>query len=104
MKLVKFHDENGWKKQAWIREDMPDDQAYMGIPQNIPDVRQIDMEETLRELNNLLFDRGIFTLKDVQQKHNQLRSAVEQCFFPKVLQLYKEQLNQEVSNGQRRFN
>lgn len=98
MKHVNYIDEDGWKRRSFIKEDMSDQEAEFGIPDGVPDVRQLEpnMDEALKELNNLLFDRGIFTLRDVQQKHNQLRSAVESVFYPKVLNLYKE--NKEVSH------
>jgi len=102
MKLVKYEDMEGWKRQSYIKEDMPDNEAPMGVPNDVPDLRQIDMNEALRELNNLLFDRGIFTLKDVSQKQNQLRNAVELIFFKRVFDLYKNNNQnslEEVSNG-----
>lgn len=90
MKPVIYEDENGWKRRSLIKEDMKDSEAHMGIPDGVPDLMQLDIEECLRELNNLLFDRSIFNLRDVNQKHNQLRNAVEMIFFPRVLQIYKD--------------
>lgn len=99
MKPIDYVDEDGWKRRSFIKEDMSEQEAEMGIPDGVPDIRQleIDMEETLKELNNILFDRGLFTIRDVQIKHNQLRSAVESVFYPKVLNLYKEK--KEATNG-----
>ncbi|TRO54469.1 hypothetical protein E2P63_01195 [Candidatus Bathyarchaeota archaeon] len=98
MKSVSYIDENGWKRRSFIKENMSDQEAEFGIPDGVPDLMQLEdqMYEALKELNNLLFDREIFTLRDVQQKHNQLRNAVESIFYPKVLNLYKE--NKEVSH------
>ena len=98
MKSVDYIDENGWKRRSFIKENMSEQEAPFGIPNGVPELRQLEeeIEEMLKELNNLLFDRELFTIRDVQQKHNQLRSAVETVFYPKVLNLYKE--NKEVSH------
>lgn len=89
MKLVTYTDSNGWKRRSLIREDMLPEQAIQGVPRNPPDVNQIDCEEMLRELNNLLIDRGLFTIADLNQNPNSLRNAVEVVLYKKLMGLYK---------------
>jgi hypothetical protein len=88
MKLVTYLDDDGFKRQSFLREDMPDNQAHMGIPLNPPDLSQLDCNELMKELNDLLIERSLFTLKEING-NNLLRSSVETVFFRAVYNLYK---------------
>jgi hypothetical protein len=62
MKLVKWIDDDGWKHQSLIREDMDDNLAYQGLPQDPPSLSELDCEELFKTLNNLLVDRNLIDM------------------------------------------
>lgn len=91
MRLVIWEDENGYKHRSSVRDDDPDLYAEMnmGIPCDPPNIElRLDWEEIKRNLNNVLVDRGIFTLHDVRVIPNSLRSAIETVMYRPLLALY----------------
>lgn len=99
MKIVAYIDNDGWKRRALIKDDMRLEQAYQGIPRNPPDVSQLDCEEILRELNNLLVDRGLFTVADLNKNPNSLRNVIEMVLHPKIMNLYKNHHESGLNGG-----
>lgn len=97
MKLVKWEDEHGWKHRSLIRDDMDDDLAYQGLPQDPPDLTELDCEQLLKNLHNLLVDRNLIDMKDI--KGNELRNAVEIAFFRPVFELYRNKKLIGGTNG-----
>lgn len=89
MKLVQWTDEDGWKHQSLIRDDMDDSLAYQGMPQDPPDLNELDCEQLFRDLHNLLVDRNLLTMEDLQGNNN-LRNAVEVVFFRSIFELYRK--------------
>lgn len=90
MRLVRYETEDGWKFQSWIPEHLPASEAEKGIPHNPPDTTRIDWSEVERELNNLLIDRDIITLKDVNDNSGVLGNTILSIIQPRLIELYKE--------------
>lgn len=44
MRVVIWTDKDGWRRRALLPDDMPDDKAPLGVPQNVPDVRKLDVD------------------------------------------------------------
>ena len=65
MKRVVYEDETGFKSVALIRDRDPDTMAPQGIPCGPPDVRTLDWDNILKEMNNLLVDRGLTNLQSL---------------------------------------
>jgi hypothetical protein len=65
MKKVTYTDEEGYKHMALIRDTDPDTMAPQGVPCDPPDVRDLDWIAILREMNNLLVDRGFTNLQSL---------------------------------------
>jgi hypothetical protein len=87
-KIIVFEDKDGYLRRRLMREDMPDTDAYMGIPADPPDLSQIDWGTVQRELHNLLVKRAIISIDDVEEmKH--LSNAILSVLHPKVVGLYK---------------
>ena len=90
MKVIKY-DSDGWLKQSIIKNNMSEKDAERGLPLNPPDIRELDWEEIKRELNNLMIERGLIALKDLNQRNGYqlLVSAVQSVITKKIVQLYK---------------
>ncbi|MHC4544801.1 MAG: hypothetical protein ACYTDW_19690 [Planctomycetota bacterium] len=91
MKLVKWTDKDGFNHLSLLRESDPDDLAPSGIMQSPPDLRGLDWAAIVRELHNLLVDRGLITWKDVQVSQNGINSALMTVLKNKIINLYKLQ-------------
>lgn len=70
MRIVIYEDKDGWKHRALVRDDDPDEAALGGIPRDPPDLRLLDWEGILRDINNQLVDLGIETWADWQRAGN----------------------------------
>jgi len=91
MRLTIYEDENGWLRQSWVKDGMSSLDAHKGVPCNPPDLAEIDCVEMMKELNNLLVQRGLISLDDLQAGgYNLLRSAVQQIVTRRISNMYKE--------------
>ena len=90
MRLVRYETDDGWKYQSWIPDNMPALEAEKGIPHNPPDVTRLDWNGIQREINNLLIDRELITLKDVDNHSGMLGNTILKTILPKLIELYKE--------------
>ena len=95
MRTVIKIDRFGYKRAYLCTDDMSDDEAEQGIPQTPPDLDLIEWEEVKKNLNNILVDRGIFTLADVYKAQNAITSACKSVMKNRIVILYK---NREVKS------
>jgi hypothetical protein len=61
MKIVIWKDKHGYKHRSLLRDTDRDDQAAYGVPQDPPDLNQIDWEEVKKEIHNHLVEKGLIT-------------------------------------------
>lgn len=76
MKAIIYTDEDGHQLRSYVKND---DEAHMGecgVPAGPPDVRQIDTDELLREINRVLVSAELFTWDDVQRSRIGLTPAI----------------------------
>jgi hypothetical protein len=99
MKVIEWIDGDGWKRKSMVKDSMLPEQAHQGIPRDLPDLRQLDCETVLKELHNLLYDRGLFTIADLNKFPNGLRGAIDAVIYPKVLALYKNHYKSGLNGG-----
>jgi hypothetical protein len=97
MRVVIWDDEQGWKRRALLPDSMPDAKAPLGVQQNPPDLRRLDMESVLREASNLLTEEGLLTWKDVNLKQAQFRRACD-VFRRHLVALFREK--EEEQHGE----
>ena len=90
MKLVIWTDKNGYKHRSLIRDNQMDSAAPEGIPQDPPDVNQLDWEEIKREIHNSLVEQGITSWSEVQRRGNAVGSTVASVIRPKLVGLYRQ--------------
>jgi hypothetical protein len=80
MKQVVYEDD-GRKFLVTLPDDVPDDQAHMGVvigPPPIVDALRFP-EPFATRLHNTLFDRKLWSIKEVQQNPNALRGALQKA-------------------------
>ena len=90
MKPVTYMDKKGYKKKSLIRDRDNESDAPFGIPAGVPDINSLDWEEIKKNLNNYLFDVGIFTANDVAIHQHAITNAVLACVRRPLLLLYRE--------------
>lgn len=93
MRLVTWYDEDGFLRQAYGRDEDPDDIVQeIGLRHEPPDMREIDWDEVAKELNNLLVQRGLITWLDVQKQDGALLNTVKTVLNRKILALYRQKV------------
>jgi len=97
MRRVICTDDDGFRKVVMLRNSDPDSMARAGIPVSLP-ADDLDWGAIKRDLNNILIDRGLFTLDDVEASKDGLRSAIMYALFRKLANAYKEK---EKSNDRK---
>lgn len=97
MKLVQYTDEDGFLHQSLIRDNMKSTQANLGIPHDPPDLRQLDWDGIVRELNEQLIAQELITLADIAQ--GTLSNTILRVIQTKIVQLYKQQVYAQNQNG-----
>lgn len=99
MRRVTYEDEKGRKYLAIVDDEIPDDQAYLGIPVGPPDV--VDVlglpEPFATRLHNILFDRELFSLADVQRQRGALQGALQAALRVDIQLLHNAYV--EISKG-----
>jgi hypothetical protein len=91
MREIVWIDSAGKKHKSLIRDDDEPSVAYDGggIPQDPPDIEQIDFEQVKVILHNQLLDRKLLTQEDVNEQQNGITGAVLRALRPFVLELYR---------------
>lgn len=89
MRKVIRTDDKGFKRVVMLRDSDPDSLARAGIPVSLP-VDDLDWNAIKRDLNNILIERGIFTLNDVRANKSSLHSAITYALLRKLTAAYKE--------------
>jgi hypothetical protein len=90
MRIVVWTDESGFKHRSLIRDDDDDHFAPYGIPLDPPDLRHLDWDNLIRELHNLLVDKGISTWDDVQASQTGVTSSVLAVLKGPIVGLYRK--------------
>lgn len=89
MKEVIYTDSGGHLRRSFIKEEDPDNMAECGVPAGPPDVRDIDMDAFLREVNHILVKAGLFDWDDVQRSSIGLMPAVN-LFKRTLVNMYRQ--------------
>jgi len=94
MRRVIWEDERGYLRASLIRDSDPDSIAPQGVPVTIVS-ELINWDDAKKSLNNLLVERGLFTLEDVLSTRESLASVILAVFRRKLLAFYKELRRQQ---------
>ena len=90
MKTVVWTDKQGFKHASMIRDSDPDDLAPRGVPISL-DVRDVIDTDALRELNNLLVERGLFGYTDIMVAQTGLTNVILSVIRRKMIVAFKQQ-------------
>ena len=90
MRTVEWTDDQGYMRRRSIPDSDPDEFAMMGIPDEPPNLDDLDWVEIRRDLHNQLMARKIYTWKDVARAQVGVTAAVRAALVRPLLQLYKE--------------
>ena len=79
MKKVEYIDELGRKYLVKLADAVPDSEAHMGIPIGPPDVvDELGLPEPFAtKVHNLLYDRKLWSIKEVQAQRNCLVGVLQ---------------------------
>jgi len=98
MRTVVTEDKDGYLHRMLVRDDMSDDQAHMGIPDDPPDLDALDWEQIKRELHNTLVKRDIISIKDAKAMKN-LSNSILSVLQTRLIHLYKIKQAQLKNTG-----
>lgn len=98
MQKVKWTDEDGLNHLSLITNNMSYSDVEKGLPHDPPDLTRLDWDEIVRELHNLLLDRGIITLRDINEL-KMLNNSILKVIAPRISELYREQTGYDTNNG-----
>lgn len=90
MKYVIFEDKEGFKERRIIRNSDTPSMAEFGIPAGPPNLKRLNMEDLLLEINDNLVKNELFTWDDVQRSTAKINAAVN-IFRRKLIALYREE-------------
>jgi hypothetical protein len=79
MKRVTYEDEKGRKYLVKLDDDVPDEEAHLGIPIGPPNiVDELGWPEPFAtRLHNILYDRKLWSIKEVNRQRNALEGALK---------------------------
>lgn len=90
MQIVNIIDERGWKRRFLVSEEVDiDDAQEIGLDIGVPDIGVLDWDELAKELNNKLFDSGLFTWDDIRANETGLTPILRSVFLERLIHLYK---------------
>ena len=92
MRVVKWTDDKGYMRARSIPDSAPDEMAMLGIPEESPDVNQLDWEMVKRTLHNQLMARHLITKGDVDRSQVGVTAAVRAALVKPLLALYREEM------------
>lgn len=92
MKDVVYVDSDGYIRRATLKDSDPESIADCGIPAGPPDLRHVDIDAFLKDINNLLAEQELFTWDDVQRRTGGLTPALN-TFKRLLVSLYRQESN-----------
>jgi hypothetical protein len=93
MRLVQWYDDDGFLRQAYVRDDDPDELAEVaGVVHEPPDLKLVNWDDVARDLNNELVQRGIITWEDVQRQQAGLTNAVTAVLKRRLVVMYRQRI------------
>ena len=78
MKQVSYEDEKGRHWATLLPDDIPEEDAFLGIPLGPPPLEVLGLPEEIEvRLHNELFSRGLFTPADVKRRINDVVASLQ---------------------------
>lgn len=90
MKAVIWIDDSGRKRRSLIKDDDGPEKARLGIPEDPPDVRRMDMDAVFREIEALQYEHGLYDWRAVNRDQAGIQACIN-AFKRELLKLYRNQ-------------
>jgi hypothetical protein len=96
MKYITYMDSKEWLRRSLVKDTDTEQEASLGVgvPAGPPDIRQMDWEGIMREMNNALANAGLFTWLDVQQSQVGLTVATN-VLKRALIALYRQEESEQ---------
>ena len=88
MKYIVYEDDDGFIRRVLVKDDDTESEAEFGLPAGPPDVRALDWELMMKQVNNSLAENGIFTWDDAQRSPIGIQAALT-LFKRNLITLFK---------------
>jgi hypothetical protein len=75
MKHIIYVDKSGFKRRSLVKDADTEENAQYGIPAGPPDLRQLDMAQLVRDMNNALTEHELWTWDDVLKSSVGVKAA-----------------------------
>lgn len=92
MKIVEYIDQNGLRQRSLIKEG---DRPEWGIHLSPPDVNRLDWQEIKVNLHNLLLDKQLLGMEDIQRHQQEFITCIVTALKKPLTRLYQEAENNE---------
>lgn len=76
MKYIVYTDKHGFIKRSLVKDRDSESDALFGVPAGPPDVRLLDWELIMKEMNNALASSGAFSWDDAQGSNTGIQAAL----------------------------
>lgn len=90
--VVEYEDRRGYIRRRIVPRDFKQKDLRLGVPVGV-DTEQLDWFRVRRDLNNLLLQKELITLEDVQNNQQDFMWCITASLKKQLLRLYKEQNN-----------
>ena len=96
MKTVLWTDKDGYRHRSLIRDDDPESEAQRGLPQDPPDLHNVDWEGVIRDIHNKLVEGGVMSYQDLMGRRDvDLKMFIVSAVKPRVIAVLR---SMEVSD------
>lgn len=87
MKYIDWVDENGRRRRSLVKDDDGVEAAPFGIPLEPPDIRKLDWQAVIKEIENIQYEYGMYNWNAAQHS-----LAIQNCinvFKREFIKFYK---------------
>lgn len=102
MQRIIWTDEDGYRQIALLGDTDLATHPEHGIPVTFPEIREMDWEGIVRDLQNTLVDRGLVDVPSIQQSHA-LEGAVRSIVTRRIIEFYRlsERVPENARQGEK---
>jgi hypothetical protein len=89
LKEVIWIDDTGRKRRSLIKDTDGSEMARYGIPNEPPNIREIDMDAVFNEIEAMQYDRGLFDWRAANNDPGGMQACIN-VFKKEFLRLYRD--------------
>jgi hypothetical protein len=88
MKTIDWVDEKGRKRRSLVKNSDGIEAAPLGIPVEPPDIRKLDWEAVIREIEEAQYNHGMYSWTQAQQEPGAIQECIN-IFKRHFIRFYK---------------